>query len=294
MLADRYLLCRPRGGLNDNLCQIQLCWEYAEAHGRALIVDGKKSSMFSEFSDFFEPIDSSARVSLNSSSFDFLNGPAECFPAEVTGLINTYRATYSDDCRNMIEVTTGVQLSFDFAKRYEVPILLHDQCGGGTKSFECLNRVVLSKEMRTVVSDAFRRAGSGYIGVHVRNTDYQTDYKPFLESISSEVAGKRLLMCSDDVDAIRYAKNFFSSSDVFAVSDIPDTHQSPIHEERTKLSDEQREKNAINSIVDLLLLGMSEKLFFTNVTQGFPSGYSRLAGYLNENKDVIRGLVYGK
>lgn len=39
MLEAKYLLCRPRGGLNDTLSQIEKCWRYADSHDRILIVD---------------------------------------------------------------------------------------------------------------------------------------------------------------------------------------------------------------------------------------------------------------
>ena len=92
--AGRVLLCRPRGGLNDNLCQVEMCWRYAERHDRVLVVDGKRSSLYSEFSEFFEPVNSNARVSMNSASIDDFRCEAACVPAEVTGLINTYKSEY--------------------------------------------------------------------------------------------------------------------------------------------------------------------------------------------------------
>src|SRR5947209_3468047 len=36
---DRLLLCRPQGGLNDMLCQIEKCCQYADRVGRTVIVD---------------------------------------------------------------------------------------------------------------------------------------------------------------------------------------------------------------------------------------------------------------
>ena len=158
------------------------------------------------------------------------------------------------------------------------------------QSADFFNRVVLSDKMKKRVSDTLNRIGSGYIAVHVRNTDLRTHYKPFFERIYPETAGKRLLVCSDDLAVIHYAKEFFSNSDVFVVSDTPDTKQQPLHLIWNG-TEEQRKSCAINSIVDLLALGMSEKLYYSDVVLGFPSGYSRLANHLHENKEVIRKLV---
>ena len=38
-MAQRLLLCRPQGGLNDMLCQVEACCRYGERSGRSVIVD---------------------------------------------------------------------------------------------------------------------------------------------------------------------------------------------------------------------------------------------------------------
>jgi hypothetical protein len=43
--------------------------------------------------------------------------------------------------------------------------------------------------------------------------------------------------------------------------------------------------------VDLCALGLSSKLYFTNVTAGHPSGFSRLARHLHENKKRVLNLL---
>jgi hypothetical protein len=50
----KYLLCRPRGGLNDTLVQIYDCYKYCEKYNRCLLIDTTYSSfMKSSFSDYF-------------------------------------------------------------------------------------------------------------------------------------------------------------------------------------------------------------------------------------------------
>lgn len=53
----RYLLCRPRGGINDTLNQIELCWRYARSYNRILVVDTEylvSSGICISFSELFE------------------------------------------------------------------------------------------------------------------------------------------------------------------------------------------------------------------------------------------------
>ncbi|MCE9549938.1 MAG: hypothetical protein K8R50_02850, partial [Betaproteobacteria bacterium] len=105
------------------------------------------------------------------------------------------------------------------------------------------------------------------------------------------VNNKSLLICSDDAEVISHAKNFFTLSNVLTSSHTPQTGNKPLHLKTTHNDDEQRKKASINSIIDLIALGRSTKLFFANVTAGHSSGFSRLAMYLCQNKNVIDALL---
>jgi hypothetical protein len=56
-------------------------------------------------------------------------------------------------------------------------------------------------------------------------------------------------------------------------------------------TDQERKSAAIASIVDLCALALASKLYFANVTAGHPSGFSRLAQHLNENKKLVFNLL---
>jgi hypothetical protein len=59
--TERYLLCRPHGGLNDTLCQIEKCWKYALKSDRVLIIDTRNSGLHADFSEYFEAKEKSLR-----------------------------------------------------------------------------------------------------------------------------------------------------------------------------------------------------------------------------------------
>jgi hypothetical protein len=92
-------------------------------------------------------------------------------------------------------------------------------------------------------------------------------------------------------EVISYAKNFFTLSNVLTSSQTPQTGNKPLHLSTTHSDDEQRKKATINSIIDLIALGRSTELYFANVTAGHSSGFSRLAMYLCQNKNVIDALL---
>jgi hypothetical protein len=286
---DLYVLCRPRGGLNDSLCQVERCWRYAEEKGRTLLVEASRSCFFGEFSTFFSPLVESAavRFSLNGFSLD----DESVMPADLSGRVSSYQAGYSAERENWIDSQSGVLLTFDFSKNHEERVLVHDQCGGGTLSFALLERVRLSRELGEVVRARLARLGKPYLAVHVRNTDYKTDYSALFDTIYPDARGRRLLVCSDDVTVISNARRFFDRSDVLSSSDIPDTEGKPLHSEWTMRDTGERKQMAINSIVDLCALASAEKLYFTSVSKGYPSGFSGLAAHLHQNKSCLERLL---
>jgi hypothetical protein len=215
----------------------------------------------------------------------------DCFPAVVKGKIDSHEPLYSKDLRCYVERDTNTLLSFDFEIDYVERLLVHEQYGRGVTSADFLNRVTLAPNILSTVIDSLAQLNCDYIGVHVRNTDYQTDYEEFFKKIYMKAADKNLLICSDDAEVISRSKVFFDRSKVLTVTNIPHTGKKPLHEWNTYSTDEERRTAAINSIVDLLALGYSTELFFSNVSVGWPSGFSRLAMCLWKNKSVIRSLL---
>ncbi len=289
--AESFLLCRPHGGLNDTFCQIEKCWRYAEKSKRTLIIDTRKSCLFGEFSEFFTPVDASIKVESNTAEVDVAINSLSCYPPQIKGMLDTYKPIYSKDHLNFIDKELGAFLTFDFEKDYSESILVHEQCGGGSLSFALLERITISENIRSIVLDRIARLDKDYVAIHVRNTDYQTNYESLFNKIYPEVAGKSVLICSDDAEVIAKAKNFFNASNVLSSSEIPHTNQKPLHGESTMKADKDRRMSAIASIVDLCALGLSGKLYFMNVTAGHPSGFSSLARHLNENKALVLNLL---
>ncbi|RFC37963.1 MAG: Glycosyl transferase family 2 [Candidatus Nitrotoga sp. CP45] len=291
-IIEKFLLCRPHGGLNDTLCQIEQCWRYAEKFGRTLIIDTLNSGLLAKFSEIFSPRDSLTKVhfSLSEEQLCFLN-TLTCFPHSIQGKLNTYFSVYSKDLGNCMDRETSEMLTFNFDKNYDELVLIHEQCGGGNLSFDLLNRISISENIRSIVLDRIQHLGHEYLAIHVRNTDYQTQYKDLFRDVYPSVNNKSLLICSDDAEVISHARNFFTLSNVLTSSQTPRTGNKPLHLSSTHSDDEQRKKATINSIIDLIALGRSTKLYFANVTAGHSSGFSRLAMHLCQNKNVIDALL---
>ena len=278
------------GGFNDTLCQIEKAWRYADRHDRTLLVDSRFSGLLDDFGRYFRLLDADSRTQL---SFDvermrFIESLA-IVPRCLHGRVNTYATTWDPSFKNFSDKDTGELLTFDFDANYDEDLLVHHQCWGGVDSIECLARLTLCDELRTEFTARLSSLGDDYVGVHVRNTDYRTDYRTFFASIHDDLIQKIVVVCSDDYTCREYGKRFFEKSTVVTLSDVPDTKGWPLHA-NTGLD---RYHTNTNMLLDLLALAGAARLYFTDHDLGFPSGFSVLAQLLNARRAVLAGLLRG-
>ncbi len=284
----KYLLCRPKGGLNDTLCQIEKCWRYAETHGRILVVDAKQSGLLDDFAVYFEQRRNGSDVKLSLDNEMLLSmDQMNVRPETVSGRIADYEAYYEIDVHNYLEAKSSRQLAFDMERDHPETLLVHHQCGGGAMSVDCLERLKLRSRVAAEVNKRLSTIDGSYSAIHVRNTDMDTDYRPFFEEMKPKLTGKTVLMCSDDVGCIEYAKRYFDESNVVTISDIPDTGGQSLHEGSAFYGYTVN----LDAIADLLAMAASEEVLFANTTRGTVSGYSRFARLLNRRQDIVRGLL---
>ena len=138
---------------------------------------------------------------------------------------------------------------------------------------------------------AFEGLPKSYEAIHIRNTDYRSNYKYFFAKLKKKFKGKTVLVCSDDGGVIEYANNFFSDSKILSFSNKEKFNGKPLHLNSNYTNDEDRKKATINAIVDLLMLGGAKVFYYIGGEHGHPSGYSVLAAYLCNNKGVLRSLL---
>ena len=303
-LSARYVLCRPEGGLNDMLCRIEKCWRYAERFDRTLVIDtsfGVFKDAFSRYFSVVAPSIAPVLPELSASVLDRLEA-LDVRPHQVRGRLGTYAKVYSSQQRCFVDDASGASLTFDFETDHPEACLLYNNSGGGTVAIDCLKRLRLVPDIADDLRRLLEKLGDNYMAVHVRNTDYRTDYKRFFKSIEREVDDVDLLVCSDDATCVEFARGFFRRSRVFTVSQIPDYGGEPLH--RVAMEPGERYRANVDALRDLLALAWAKKLFIASVrTPGkFDflrfrqkhsriSGYSRLAQALNAERDVIRRLV---
>jgi hypothetical protein len=299
----KILFCIPHGGLNDSLYQIQLCYQYAQEHDRDLYIDGSKSGFLDSFENYFIVPEG---VFLK--KIDFLNPPFDCYPKFLSEDIINYPIYFEQNKQNFAHSPTGALLTFDFSKSYDENILIHEQCGGGLQSVKAFEWMKLKEEIRIWVAEKINKLGE-YDAIHVRNTDYQTNYPAFFRKINKKLREK-IVLCTDDWQCQNYAKSFWGER-LTIVTKIPNTHGQRLHQN----SEIDRFETNVNAIADLFILACSKNLYYGKVriqSDGLHSfrlrkfiknliylqskvsisGYSQLAKSLHERKELIQNTIY--
>jgi hypothetical protein len=293
LLHPKKLLCVPHGGLNDTLCQIEKCREYALRHGRDLYIDTRRSGLLTHFDTFFD-VNSSSGVRcttrVDEALFAKLN-VLSVFPPAVMGRIGKYSNRYCPERRLQIDQATNVVLSFDFGAEYEEELIVHEQHGGGLLSTNLMSHLKFSVIAKSYISLRLAALPSHYDAIHIRHTDYKTDYVNYLLELKQRVANKHVLICSDNAEVIAETQNLLSESKVFAVTEVPNLNGKPLHRVKNYNSENERIDATLRSLTDLIALAGSEKLYFTNIQKGHPSGFSRLASFLHDQKTVVHSLI---
>lgn len=292
---DRFLLARPRGGLNDTLCQIELCLQHTERFDRTLILDLSRSKGLLEFDAVFRLTASTANVLIGAppERIAMLN-QLPCRPRQVTARLADYRshtARLSDGrVANCLE-GTKIPLSSDLRTDYSEPVLLHDAWGGGDSSKRFLQRVTLEPGLAREIARIVMSLGPNYAAVHIRHTDFRTDdWRAFLKSIRGRTSGRTVLICSDNAEVIAGARTILSGADVRTASEILYEDGRPLHgrtdTDRSMLIQAHR-----NALIDLIALAGAKDFYRTVNGQLVTSGFSRLAGALCEDRALLASLL---
>ena len=298
--GQRCVLCRPHGGLNDTLGVIGTCWNYAEATGRTLIVDASRSAFCADFAEYFEPRDTSSQVRFELPpellvALDELS----CHPAVVQGRLGTYEVAIQLheslshlEFRLPVEADTRTSLYLDFEAVYDEAVVVHELYGGMPGAVDVLSRVRFTPWVQRVLRQRLVALPAGpYVGVHVRNSDLQSDYGSFLRSHARELAGCTVVVCSDDGAVLASAAGLLPDADVVTVSEVPVSggvpYQRPFHS-----SSVASRKLAIDTLVDLLALAGATSVLAPAIVNrnAKVSGFSTLARELAARPEVVSGL----
>lgn len=288
---QRYLLCRPQSGLNDILNQIEKCCRYAQATGRTVIVDTAYRHA-ANFRDAFSKYFTSRQKTLllDNPLPDNVLDSLDVFPGFLAGRISAYRAQIGSPF--WVETATGLPLTFDFRKDYRETVLVHHQGGGGLRSVNCLERLVLAPGLVKALEQRLAQMRAPYAAIHIRNTDMTTDYRPVIARLKERQLSA-LFLATDNRSVLEDFRAGLPATRLFSFSGLPDIGGRPLHIDTPPDDVEARNTDAI---LDLLTLAFGKPLLAVkprNAAGGGYSGFTSLAAALHRNPAILQDLLRG-
>ena len=292
-MINRYLLCIPLGGLNDTLEQINRCIEYAQRYHRIIFIDTRASGLMGEFNYYFDFINlSDIKIisSTNKIKYDYFN-KLLVIPSVLFGNIDNMKISWNKDIQKLCAKDTNIPITFDFDLDYDELLLVHRQDGGGNGHRNLLKHLRFSKEISQEININLKHFPCDYSAIHVRNTDYKSDYLNYFQSIKISLDGKNIFIASDDEKVIEFSKYFFDRSKIFTLHRKKNLNGKPLHLRENYSTQVERLAAVTEALIDLILLANSDKLFYPLISKGFHSGFSRIAQHLNNNKILLKQLL---
>lgn len=189
---DKFVICQPMGGINDMLCQMGLCIEYAEKFNRKIIIDTKTFSDLSDhFSNYFQVIRPNTFIYLDLEDSDMQN--LHDHPA-----FNSKINLRKTEDENML-------YPLDFSKDSDEKFVLHRHFGGGFMSLYALRYFSLLPQFIAAIKQRKQFLGE-YHAILIRHTDYQTDYQTALTNLRAMASHIPLYVFTDNYIVQDFAK----------------------------------------------------------------------------------------
>jgi hypothetical protein len=176
--------------------QIEDCRRYAREHDRMLYIDGRESGFQDSLHTYFLPPRGSYGPK---AGMEFRVMPSGLSKRLTVTKINDLRTAHDEEC------------------------LLWERDGGGTRSHYAMRWLRLTPAVRAEIKAAVASLnGLSYCALHVRNTDYRTDYRSFFAQVRDRLDAQ-LALCTDDSRVVRYAYEMFGDRVVWATR-LPDSN----------------------------------------------------------------------
>lgn len=286
--SARLILCRPRGGLNDSLCQIHRCLIYAGVHQRKLIIDTTKAGFFADFSTFFETISPFANVQTRLDPGDIAKlEQLSCRPPSFKGNLTSYDLRYVPDFCNYVNSVSGERPGIGWGDQdYPEQLLLHDQTGGG-KGCLALPYFRFTPIVREEIKQRLSNLPAHYTSLIIRHSDVKLDYRGFLKVLKPQLEDRHVLVSTDSHEALNYARSYLDNSVVYDVANVPDVGGKTL----LNTAEVTNPSIIIGCLSQLIGLANATVIFIPAGPDVYPSGFTELAMSLSGRNDLIRQLL---
>jgi hypothetical protein len=285
---QRWLICRPRGGLNDTLCQIHKSIVYSFGHQRNVLIDTTKAGLFDEFSNYFQTVSPFATIQCRLEPGKLLElDQLNCYPNGFKGKLSSYELIYSPEAGNYLDATSGQRpgIAWNEADHPEA-VLLNEQTGGGY-GYLALPYFSFTNETSNHIVNRLSKMPNKYVAMIIRHSDVKLDYRAFLEAAKPFVNGMDVLVSTDSHEALTYARSFLNNAKVYDVADVPDVQGQTL----LNTPGVTNRKIILGCLTQLIGLARADKILIPDGKSVYPSGFTQLALSLSARNDLIRQLL---
>jgi hypothetical protein len=298
----KVVLCLPRGGFNDTLCQIEKCLTFAEETSRTLVIDSRESGLMGVFDEFLAFKKAAASVpiltSLTPELADGL-GHLSVFPSFLNTEITL--AAFLDlpfsEKRAYARERGYPSLKPSLVSDYPEDVVYYEGAGGGQASFRLLEKLCVSDRVVADLSDFSNSLPNHYQATHLRATDYRTDVEGFFSRLRKSIDGSPLYVATDNQEVFDRAKEEFQDVVFNEYLTTPIEASRPKHRTSEYPDSRWRHKATLQMFRDLFAVSGSSGLFYSLLdpeTTGLQalkaSGFSLLARHLMEKPDLFEGF----
>ena len=276
------------------LCQIGSCCVYADRWNRIVLVDTSHSTteyFRDRFSNYFRSLRRNLVLDISGIRGRLAKLPMH--PAQLSGRLHEYAAVAGRPGGPMVDQATGIPLTFDFARNHDHPLLVHHTWGRSRFPLQALERMRPLPAIRLEVARRMKEIGAPFTALHVRATDYQTDYRTGIAALKDKLVGP-VFVATDNRQVLDFIRAECPDADIHSFSSLPEEGH-PLH----NLGGRKGDVYEINrdAIVDVLMLAHAKALYAfrlqPNLLGARMSGYSRLAFDLRNNRQLLAGLMSG-
>jgi len=297
-LAKGFVYCRPRGGLNDMLCQMEKCYNYCKKYNRHLFINTDRSGFLDDFANYFYTTNPIITLGTQQKFKEVItakigsDAAIDIYPQVLRDSLFSYHSIHTDSFESVVERETSTPLTFDFSRSYQDEILVHEQYGGGRNGETFLNQLKIKPDVSEIIKRNINQLGS-YVAIHIRNTDYKTDYKEYLYRIISKRKERSIVLCTDDRKVQKYAIGKYGAK-IILTHTVPSVQKGCTLHDNSNLN---RYETNLNSLIDLFILASARRLYIARLNNEQlirNSGFSILAMSLHKHSAVVKKLFFEK
>lgn len=274
-----YLVCYPTGGLADTLQIVAAGIALAVQTQRVLVISKKGAQIHGAHIDALFDFRSHESIlvedRIRAETAAFLSGP---------GAHNQF----------VLEAGGGkkrLSSAVDQLKLLSGERTVHLWRGVGVvKAVEVFHHLRIHSDILKDIRVTLSRLGGEFAAVHIRNTDYRTDYESVLKKLARLERHRPILLATDSPLVREWAKAQFGSR-LIGLERAGFMDEAPLHKTKTVGDKTDPKQLAREAFLDLLILGSAPRLYIAptaglvNSTSFKFSGFSLLAQNLNTSEN---------